>query len=297
VTTFHEVIERTRRRLMTTQREPLNVLTTGVDSSKTSWAFDHQVLFTSGSRLSVDLEDVYVVDVDSGGSGATVIRANSGSTAAAHATGAIVHVNPSWSNHDIADAVNDELADLSSPQTGLFRIRSVDFDFNPSAIGYELTGLADFQDIWRVRYNTPGPENDWPVIPRKMWRLDQAADPTDFASGVQIVLKTGGYPGQKVRVSYRATFDRLTALADDVATVSGLHAEAHDILSLGAAIRLLSGLGAQRALTTSQADPRRSAETASRDAAIAQGPLDDQRVMRVQAEAARLARRFPQAGP
>src|SRR5690606_7979675 len=151
--------------------------------------------------------------------------------------------------------------------------------------GYTLSGVQDFLDVWRVRYNTPGPGNDWPIVPRGQWRTDQAADTTDFADGVQIVLREGGYPGHKVRVSYRAGFDPLTDIDDDITTVSGLHAEAHDILSLGAACRLLGGLGAQRALMTTQPDPRRSAETQSRDAAIALGPLMEQRELRVRSEA------------
>lgn len=295
MTTFGQVIDRTRRRLLTTQREPLNVLTATVDADDTAWTFDHSTPFTTGARLSVELEDVYVIAVDAGGTGGTVIRGLDGSTAAAHTEGTIVRVNPSWSNWDIAQAVNDELYDLSSPHNGLFRIKSTDFDYVATQQGYDLSGLTDFQDVWRVRYDTPGPETDWPVLARSDWRVDQAADTTDFASGTSLILKTGGYPGHKVRVSYRATFDPLTGWADDVTTVSGLHAEAHDILSLGAAWRLMAGLASQRALTTAQADPRRTEETQSRDAVIALAPLEDQRNARVMAERARLARKYPQA--
>ena len=293
MTTFHEVIERTRRRLMTTQREALSSLSSAVVAADTAWPLTTSPRFAENARLSCDLEDVYVSGI--GPSGANVLRGQYGSTAADHAEGATVHVNPSWSNWDIAQAVNDELADLSSPSNGLFRIRSVDFDYLAPTQGYTLSGVQDFLDVWRVRYNTPGPSNDWPIVPRGQWRTDQAADTTDFADGVQIVLREGGYPGHKVRVSYRATFDPLTGIGDDITTVSGLHVEAHDILSLGAACRLLGGLGAQRALTTTQPDPRRSAETQSRDAAIALGPLLEQREMRVRAEAARLSRKYPQA--
>ena len=293
MTTFHEVIERTRRRLMTTQREPITTLSAAVTAGDTTWNLASSTRFGENARLSCDLEDVYVTGTASGT--ATVVPGQYGSTEAAHDSGATVHIDPTWSNWDIAQAVNDELADLSSPGNGLFRIRSVDFDYNPTQLGYELTGLSDFQDVWKVRYNQPGPEDDWPIIPRGLWRVDQAADTTDFASGVQIVLKTGGYPGHKVRVSYRATYDTLTAVTDDVETTSGLHAQAHDILSLGAAIRLLSGLGAQRAYTTGQPDPRRLDETSDRAAANAIVPLVEQHERRVRAEAARLARRYPQA--
>lgn len=293
MTTLDQVIERTRRTLMTQQREPLSTLSSAVDADDTTFSLTSDPRFVSNSRLSVDLEDVYVTAAST--PTATVIRGQYGSTAVSHAQGATVHVNPSWSNWDIFQAVNDELHALSSPKNGLFRIRSIDFDYEAATTGYNLAGVTDLLDVWRVRYNEPGPENDWAIVGKRMWRIDQAADTTDFATGLQIVLRDGGYPGQKVRVSYRARFDVLATMADDVEAVSGLHESAHDILSLGAAIRLLSGQGAQRSLTTTQPDPRRAEETTSRDSAIAIVPLVEHRKERIEEEKAVLAKKYPAA--
>jgi len=292
VTTFSDVIERTRRRLMTSMREQVNLLAATIDNDDTALSFAHSTRFTEGARLSIELEDMRVTS-GSGTTTANVIRGMDGSTAVAHTAPVIVRVNPTWTNFEIGQAVNDELADLSSPMNGLFRVRSVDFTYNPSKQGYELSGLQDFLDVWRVRYNEPGPEDVWQPVPPAYWRVDQAADTTDFPSGVQLVLKAGGHPGQTVRVSYRATFDPLVALADDVLAVAGLHNEAHDILSLGAAIRLLSGEEAHRAYTTAQANPRRADEVPPRTAVSALQPLVAQREERVRAEANRLAARSP----
>jgi len=295
MTTFADVIQRTRARLMTSQREQVNVLSTGVDADDTSFAFAHSTKFTEGAQFSVGLE---IVRVTSSGSLDTAdgIRGMEGSTAAGHSAGDLVRVNPMWTDFHIGQAVNDELADLSSPRNGLFRVRSVEFDYSPVRAGYELVGLVDFIDVWRVRFDTAGPERDWPIIPPSQWRVDQAADTGDFPSGVQLVLDSGGMPGQPVRVSYRASFTPLVALTDNVASVGGLHTEAHDILSLGAAIRLLSGLEAQRAYATAQANPRRSDEVPPRTAVSAIAPLDKQRTDRINAEAARLLARYPRAG-
>lgn len=295
MTTFAEVIHRTRRRLETIQRTPRNVLSVTIDADDTSLSFTNTVKFHDGARISIELEDMHVVSVAGGGSGATVIRGIDGSTAVAHTASVEVLVNPPWSSFDISQAVNDEIHALSSPVNGLFRVRSVDFDFNPSQAGYELTGLQDFLDIWRVRYQISGPEQVWPAIPRRLWRVDNAADTTDFPSGVQLVLYEGGQPGQKIRVSYKATFDTLSALTDDVLTISGVPTSAHDILSLGAAIRLMSGLESQRALTTAQPDPGDLERTPPRAAASALVPLVEQREERIREEQARLARAFPEA--
>ena len=295
MTTFAEVVARTRSRLMTSQREPVNQLGATITDSDTTVTFANAVSFHDGVRLSIGLEDIYVVDVATAGTSATVIRGVDGSTAAAHTAPATVHINPVWTNWQIAQAVNDELHSLSAPTTGLFRIRTVDFDYQPAVAGYNLTGLQGYIDVWRVRYDTPGPTNDWPVIPRSMWRVDRAADTTDFADGTALILAAGGFPGQKVRVSYKSSYTTLATLDDNVETVSGLHAEAHDILSLGAALRLMSTYEAQRAYTTTQADTRYATEVPPRTASAALIPLIEARQERIVEEQARLARSYPEA--
>lgn len=297
MTTLSDVMWRTRRRLMGQQREPVNTLSVSIDADDTALTFTNAIRFVEGSRLSVGLETMLVVAVSGGGTGASVIRGMDGSPAAAHSSGDIVHINPTWTNFDIFGAVNDELADLSSPINGLFRIQSVDFDFDPSKSGYNLAGLTDFLDIWRIRYDQPGPSNHWQPIPRSQWRLDRAADTSEFASGVQLVLMGGGSPGHKVRVSYKATFDSLTAESDDVLAVSGLHVEAHDILSLGAAMRLIGGSEAQRAYTTTQADPRRGDEAPANAHIRAMQAFAQMREERIRDEAARLSAQYPVSLP
>lgn len=292
MTTFEQVIARTRRRLMTTQREGLNVLATAVDASETGFSFDHALSFVEHSKLSVDLEDLYVMAVSAGGASATVLRGQYGSVAASHAVGAIVHINPTWTNWDIAQAVNDELVALSSPVNGLFRIQSTELNYQPVQAGYDLAA-TDLLDIWRISYDHPGPETDWPIIPRGDWRFDQNANPTDFPSGRALIIYGGGYPGHKIRVAYKATFDTLSAMADDVEAVSGLHAEAHDILSIGAALRLLSGVEGQRSYMTTQPDPRRAEDIPPRTALSALVPWVEQREERINEEQTRLSQRYP----
>lgn len=301
MTTFAQVVERTRNpRLMSTQREPLNVLAANIDAVETSITLVHAVKFAEGSRLSIGIETMHVVSVSTLGMQVEVIRNVEGSTPVAHTAGDIVHVNPTWTGWDIIQAVNDDLADLSSPLNGLFRIEADTFTFIPVVMGYELSGTTgEIIDVWKVRYDTPGPETNWPVIPRRHWRFDQDADTGDFPSGNQLVIEQGGWPGHEVRVSLKTTFAQfdpvVDTLADDVLTVSGLHVEAHDILSVGAAVRLMSGLEPQRAYTNTQINERRFSDTPPQTAVAAITPLLRQREDRIKAEAVRLARRYPEA--
>lgn len=298
MTTFVQVVDRARRRLLTSHRESFNTLSSGIDDNDTSFSLAGELKGIGvGTRLDVDLEEMYVSAVSGTvpGSTVTVIRGLNSSTAAAHSAGAVVRVNSQWTNFEIGQAVNDELASLSAPTNGLFRIRSTDFVFTPSQMGYELTGLSDFLDVWRVRYDMPGPTDEWPVLGRQFWYIDQDADTAEFPSGVQLVLRAGGFPGHTVRVSYRATFDPLSSPSDDVFAVSGLHNEAHDILSLGAALRVMTGHEASRSYLTAQPNPRRSEEVPSGAASRALAPLVASREQRIAEERARLARRFPES--
>jgi len=296
VTTFDDVVTRTRVRLMGQQREPQNTLSVSVDADDDTINLTYDTKFIEGSRLCIGFECVYVTAVASTGNTATVIRGTEGSVAVAHDAGDMVHINPTWTTTEIAAAINEELADLSSPMAGLFQVKTAtDIVYNPATSGYDLAGVTDLIDIWRVRYNVPEDHTAWPPIPRSMWRLDRAADSTEFPSGIQIVINQGGRAGHVIRVSYKASFAPLVNPTDDVLAVSGLHAEAHDILSLGAAYRLMGGSEAQRSYSTSQADPRRGDEastTAHSRSMASFGQLLNDRIV---SEQIRLARRYPEA--
>lgn len=291
MTTFGDVIERTRRRLLTNMRPAINVLTADPGTSGTTLSFANEFKGGEGTRLAVDLEDMHVL-AGATSSGCSVVRGMDGSVPAVHAVGAIVRVNPPWTNFEMANAINEELDSLSG--AGLFRIRSAELTYNPSAAGYDFPA-TDFLSVWRVSYQIPGPEQDWPIIDPRNYRVDSAAETTVFPSGRSITLATGGYPGQQVRVSYRATFDRLATLTDDVEAVSGLHSQAHNLLDLGAAIRLMSGEDVKRALSIAQANPRRSDEVPPSTGARAIEPLAKLYERDLNREIARLTRLYSQA--
>jgi hypothetical protein len=291
VTTFGDVINLTRRRLLNVARGEINVLAVAIDGDDTALTFTYPTHHSEGSRLSIGLEDMHTVAGPSTTT-AAVIRALDGSVATSHSIGDIVRIDAPWTDFEIATAVNNELGAISGE--GLFRIKSLDFIYNPTVSGYDLPA-SDLLDIWRVRYRTTGPDLGWPVIPPDGYRLDQVADTTDFSSGQQLVLRVAAEAGQPVRVSYRASFDSLVDLADDVTTVSGLHAEAHEILWVGAAIRLVSGLEVNRAIATAQGDPRRADEIEQRSTTAAITPLLAQREEILRREQARLLKRYPMA--
>lgn len=292
MTTFADLIEESRHHLMTAQPDRLNVLNTTIDSDDDTVTLKYANRgIGEGTRLCIDLEEFHVISTTSVGdlTTATILRGMAGSTPAAHVANAKVYVNPQFSDFRIAKYVNQGFDDLSAQ--GLFQIKDAEFTYLAGRIGYELIA-TDLIDIWRVRYQTLGSNINWPVIQQHMWELDNNANLVDFPSGKQLLLREGGMPGQLVRVSYRAGFDPLVALADNV-TVSGLHPEAWDLPSLYAAMCLLAGRDVKRTFLNRQPEPRRQEEVPPGAASQSMRPLVERYYSRIDREKVRLQKMYP----
>lgn len=292
MTTFYDLISETRHHLMTAQPDRLNVLQTGITSSDMSLTLSYPSKgVAEGSTIAIGLEEMHVVNVS--GETITVIRGFGASTPAAHATGTLVYINPPFSDYRIGKFINTTLDNLSSEQ--LFQIRNATLTSNVATQSYTLTGLTNFIDVWRVRFDSIGTANDWPVLrPDEYW-VDQAANTTDFSTGVALFLRSSICSGRTIQVSYRAGFTHLTNLADDVLTVSGLHAEAHDLPPMYAALCMLAGREVKRSFLNSQPEPRRQEEVPPGAANQAMRPLVEMFYSRLDNEVARLKRKFPRA--
>lgn len=289
MTTFSDLVERTRSHLLSGGTDRLNQLQSGVGVN----AATLQMLLpangiTVGSTLNIDLEEYYVTAV--GGTTVSVIPGFNGSVSAAHNANAIVRVNSKFSNYKIGIRINDAIEDLSGD--GLFRIKNFEFTFNPAQAAYNVDA-ADIIDIWRVKYDVPGPTQEWPDVPKGQWYFDQDANTTDFANGKSLLLTAGGFPGHLVRVSYKASFAPLVAIGDDVAAVSGIHQEAHKLLPLGAAIYLLGGREVKRTFMERQPEPRRQEEVPVGGASQAMRPILIEYADILRRERRRLRRRYP----
>lgn len=280
--------------LLTGQREPRNVLQTTVDADDTTVALTYSVKGAQeGSRLAVDFEDCYVVASDPTAKTATVIRGQFGTSGAAHTAGATIWVNPKFSRAQILRAVNDELRSLSA--AGLYQMATLDLTFLPTVMGYDFTGVTpdDVLDVYEVLADYPGPTTAW--VPLTHYRVIRDAPSGDFPSGMGIVLNEGGHPGFTVRVTYKTRFTAMTSSqgASEVATVSGLDSEAHDLLAIGAAIRLVSGAEVRRSQLNAQPDTRRAEEVPPGATLQSVRGLMALREQRLAEEKARLARRYP----
>lgn len=295
MTTLAELLAECRNDyLMTGTRDARNALSGSHNNSTTTFTFTYDVgTIDKGSRLSVDLEDVYVYAKNA--TTATVARGDFGTAAATHADGAKVLVNPRFSDAQILRAINHELQSLSSPANGLFQMKSVDVTFNAAIDGYDLTSVTDVLSVYKLAYKDTGSSKEWPVIDNAGWQYIRDLSTAEFASGKAVFIRQGGWPGNAVRVWYRAPFTALSAVTDNVLSTSGLHAEAHDILALGAAIRLTAGREIHRNFDETQGNTRRAVEVPPGANLGANRGLMQQYAKRVGEEQARLSAMYPVA--
>jgi hypothetical protein len=291
MTTTLDMINETKRYLLSTHREQYNSLNGAINSSTTSVTFNQNLgSLGGGAIISVDLELMYVWEADASSKIATVQRGFQGSTAATHSDDAMVTINPKFPDFSVFQAINHELADISGD---IFQVKTETFTFIAGKEGYDLSGAVGYDVIAFLNafYDYPGIRRNWPRLNGVYIRRD--ANTTDFPSGYAIIMIETAFPGREVRVSYSANLSPLATLTDDVEAVSGLRSDAHDIPALGAAIRLQGVREAQRNFNDAQPDTRRATEVPTGAQIASIRGLQDFRARRLMSTQKMLIKQYP----
>ena len=286
-------IDETRDLLLTDYVEEQATLGAALNASETvvSFALPSATVpgVVAGATIEVGTELMYVFSVTSGA--ATVRRGYKGSEASSHAIGSLVTVNPKFPAYQILDALNHELRDLSSPQHGLFQIKTVEVTFNAAQDGYDLTGVTDdILSIYQVTYSDPGSEASEPAITEFSLRRDR--NTSSFPSGYGLILHSDAWPGETVRVLYKTGFSTLTDSTTALST-TGLHSEGYDLPALGAALRLMSSRPIRREFLDEQGSSRMAEEVPAGAVSASMRDLRGLRLERINAEATRLNGQYP----
>lgn len=161
-----------------------------------------------------------------------------GTTAAAHASGNRVVVNPTWPKNRIKGAVNDTIAGVFPT---LFGVAQTQFTYNPSVTTYSLP--AEAESVLSVTGDTNGPSMEQQRIVR--YRFDSVAPADDWATGNSLTLQEAPSPGRTVTVTYTKAPSALSA-DEDALTASGLRETAKEVVVLGALARLVSKMDMAR---------------------------------------------------
>ncbi len=288
MTTAGNLVDRTAQNLLAGVVEERNKIASSLDASTTSVPIEYSLgSLREQTVFQVDSELMYIWEVNTASKTLTVERGFGGTTAATHADGAIVVVSPKFPRWQILQALNDELADLSSPMNGLFQMKTVDISYNGSDRQINLTGITSMIDVYDVRWRYLS--DDYPVVRR--YRLMRDMPTSDFPSGYVLSLDEP-VMSSTIRVIYK---DKYTAFSTEASTLAstGASSELADLLVLGAQIRLLASREVKRNFIESQGDTRRADEVPAGAMNASVTNLLRLRRDRIQAEAARLNRQYP----
>lgn len=287
--TVAQIINRTQRQLLSGVIEERNKIASLVNATTDSVTMSFDVGgISSGTTIEIDSEQMYVWAVSDTSKTATVERGFNGTVAAPHVSGSIVIVNPRFPRAQILEAINDELADLSSPMNGLFQVKILDLNYNGSDRQINLPSISGVIDIIEVRNRYMS--SDYQQV--RNVKLLRDMPTKDFGSGLALQFDQGVRSGD-VRVTYRSPFTKLTVETENVQTNGGFPESAEDLLVIGAQIRLVAPREVKRNFTESQGETRRSDEVGPGAVAASITNLIRMRRDRITAEAAKLARQYP----
>lgn len=292
MTTAADLIEETKAIIYSGQEPEANRLASSVNTGDTSMTFSFSLgSISRGAIISIGLEDIRVWSTSGTTTADIVERGVNGTSAASHNAGDYVGVRPKFSDFRILRALNQDLADLSSPVNGLFRVGTVDLTYNPAVQGYDLDGVTRLIDVLELRWKQAGPSKKWPVI--RNYSIGRDMDTDEFASTLALMIDEPAYPGFPIHVRYSTDFTAMTALTDDVTTDAGLPVSAVDLPPIGAAIRLVAGREIGRNFIEAQTEPKRAEDVPPGAILQSTRELHLLRLTRIQAEAARLQKDWP----
>lgn len=175
-------------------------------------------------------------------------RGYQGTTPSPHAENAQVILTPTFPVTMIQQAINDA---INSLYPKLFQVASTTFTYNAAQIAYGLPD--DARDVLYGSWQTPGPSKEW--LPINRWRIDRMANVPAFNTTKTVNIYEKIVPGRTVQIYYSTIPSNLTNYNDDFAAVTGLPESSRDVVTLGAAYRLLSYIDTGRInLSSAEAD-------------------------------------------
>lgn len=288
-----EVCHMVRRHLAGTEAAPLNALAVALTASDTSVAFSYEVdTITAGSYIAIEDEILYVWEAT--GLSAQVARGMLGSTAVAHAVGTIVEAPTRFPIPRIKDTMVEE---VRSWPDNVYQVLGVTASWpqDSSLIDPDLAD-TDFIHILDVLV---GPTT-WTTGDRwKHVRFDvhrQVDTVIEGIDGETVIQVLDNYPDcdRQARILYAAPFTPDDS-ADDTNVVNewGVPTSAIDIISLGAAARLLLASESVRLETDAMQESRQAEQVPPQALTQAGLALWRIRERRLGEEAMRLRARHP----
>lgn len=242
-----------------------------------------------GSVLEVDDEKVYVRAVAGGGLSCTVVRGWEGTTAAVHVEDTPVYVQPVLSQRLVRATVQEEIQSLNPT---LFSVDSYDITTVSGQNFYDLSGAIDDATVIRPLGWWVGPDSydESGIWVRPRARFVRNLPSTGLGKiGVHLVIPISDGRTLRVQVATRFVTTDMSGTVD--ITDIGLDPNWVDIVTYGAAARLVGPIEAQRAIADRVASTAGMVQAGQR--ANASSWLKKVRDSRLREASLELAARFP----
>ena len=283
---IRDLVADARRMVYGSMQEQINLVAAPYTAGATSLTLELDVSSISqGMTLASGLNVWFVKGVDAGSNTVYVIPGLANSPTANAAVGDFVYIKPRVTDWHLFSALNDEIARLSSPSLGLYKIGSWTVSVDSVWQTYDVPAGVTFSSIARVRYLQPATPDVWVDLPNSAWRFD--------ASNNLVQLLRWIPTSADVQFVYKAPFTKATALDDDAVADCGLSESMTDIPVLGVASNLLLTTEARRNQVQTQGDPRRASEVQITGNSSAARQFERMYQERVQEEYARLVASLP----
>lgn len=203
--------------------------------------------------LEIDTELMWVDSFDRVANTATVApygRGYLGTSATTHGVDAQVTISPTFPRSTVQKAINDTINAMGS---SLFAVKQTTFTWNAAVNTYAFNNL-NIHNILRMMWQDIGPSEEWLNIRR--WDFDPFADSTTWGANAQTVtIYDYITAGRTVKVMYGTDPEPMANTSDVFESTTGLPASCRDVVTLGAAYRMISYLDPARMSQTSpQAD-------------------------------------------
>lgn len=290
MTTMQVLVDQTREMLLAGSREGFNTLNGALsDTTGTSVTMTYDLEgIQKDAVIEVGNELMRVIDTLS--KTATVVRGYNNSTAATHADGSSVGVNPKFSRQAVFTAIGDGLDDLSGD--GIYRVQTIELTYNSAIDGFNITGVTQAEG-YDLTYKDTGPAKSWPRIARNLWELRPNVETDDFTDGFALILSGAANPGRQLRLMVKTPFVRPTVFTDDVNSTCFLPATCNRLVKYSAGMQLVGWREVMRNAYEAQGDSRRAEEIPAGSQARAAAVWQVQYDRGIRNERDRLKRQYP----
>jgi len=253
MSTLNEMVDEVKANLQgyTLRQDRISYITSGLTTTSSSIVIGTSSNLAKGT-IEIDDELIWIDTFDKSSNTLNVApgfgRGYQGTAPAPHSQYAQVTLAPTFPRVSIKKAINDT---INSLYPNIWAIATFTFTFNASVTTYALPD--DLEGILYMSWQTTGSSQEW--LPINRWRLDNFANAATFNTNNTVSIYDSVQPGRTVQVWYSTTANTLDNNSDDYADVTGLPQSSQDVVTLGAAYKLLSFIDPGRInLTSAEAD-------------------------------------------